>query len=183
MLICFSINGALAQENTTNSQDNLLANPKASIENPATHFSLGAALVAIAGFVIPFRNRRKNITMRGMATLARTMDGVRFRGASKKLRSHYFEGEKIEQDDLDKAAEQIAINLTIVQGLIEAKYIPKKRASGLYADIIVRTIDAYQKYLQDTQPQYPVISPPMRRLYANSQEVLGRGNLYKAVKE
>jgi len=114
---------------------------------------LGAVLVALAGFIIPFVYTRRNTSLWGHIELARIFDGRKFSEGSKKLCSKYEEGQEVSEDDLRIAAEQIRSEIVVVMGLVETGLAKKKRVFSEHSDVIVKTIDSYRKYLAEFEPQ------------------------------
>jgi len=133
-------------------------------------FILIAVVASILGFVIPFHYRRKGIIIGGVTELSRYIDGTRFRNANKKLLSKYFENNEVSEDDLHYASEEVRTDLVIAQSLIEGNMIPKKRLFGIYSDRIIKSVDAYQKYLDEFEPQANELGPAIQKLYSSAQK-------------
>jgi len=157
------------------------------------HFAVGGAvLAALLGFIIPFIYTRKNTSLWGHIELARIFDGPKFSQASKKLRSKYEEDKEISEDDLRSAAEQVRSELVVVMGMTETGLAKKKRIFSEHSDIIVKTIDAYRKYMTEFEPQLylgesdPVFSEfeiPLKKVYNTAQQWLKEGKLVMSVKD
>ena len=131
---------------------------------------LVAVIAAILGFVIPFHYRRKGIVIGGVTDLSRYIDGTKFRSANKKLISKYFDNKEVLEDDLRKASEEVRTDLVIAQSLIEGSMIPKKRLFGIYSDRIIKSVEAYQKYLDEFEPQAKELGPAIQKLYNSAQQ-------------
>jgi len=156
------------------------------------HFAVsGAVLAALLGFIIPFLYTRKNVSLWGHIELARIFDGAKFSQASKKLCSKYEEGKEISEDDLRSAAEQVRSELVVVMGMIETGLAKKKRVFSEHSDIVVKTIDAYRKYLTEFEPQLyhgesdPVFSEfeiTIKKCYSTAQQWIKEGKLVTSVR-
>jgi len=142
------------------------------------------------GFIIPFMYTRKNTSLWGHIELARIFDGPKFSGGSKKLRSKYEEGQEVSEDDLRLAAEQIRSELVVVMAMIETGLAKKKRIFNDHSDVIVKTIDAYRKYLAEFEPQLyhgesdPVFSEfeiSIKKCYNTAQQWIKEGKLVTSV--
>ncbi len=158
----------------------------------AEHFAVGGAiLAALAGFIIPFIYTRRNSSLWGHIELARIFDGPKFSGGSKKLRSKYEDGQEVSEDDLRLAAEQVSSELVVVMAMIKTGLAKKKRVFNDHSDVIVKTIDAYRKYLAEFEPQLyhgesdPVFSEfeiSIKRCYNTAQQWIKEGKLVTSVK-
>lgn len=135
-----------------------------------------AVIASIIGFVVPFHYRRKGIIIGGVTNLSKYIDGTRFRSANKKLLSKYFENKEVSEDDLRYASEEVRTDLVIAQSLIEGNMIPKKRLFGIYSDRIIKSVDAYQKYLDEFEPQANELGPAIQKLYSSAQQWIKRNN-------
>ncbi len=155
------------------------------------HFAVGSALIAaLVGFVIPFIYTRRNTSLWGHIELARIFDGPKFSGGSKKLRSKYEEGQEVSEDDLRLAAEQVRSELAVIMAMIGTGLAKKKRVFNDHSDVIVKTIDAYRKYLAEFEPQLyhgesdPVFSEfeiSIKKCYNTAQQWLKEGKVIKSV--
>jgi len=157
----------------------------------AGQFAVGGAVIAaIVGFIIPFMYTRKNTSLWGHIELARIFDGPKFSGGSKKLRSKYEEGQEVSEDDLRLAAEQVRSELAVVMAMIGTGLAKKKRVFNDHSDVIVKTIDAYRKYLAEFEPQLyhgesdPVFSEfeiSIKKCYNTAQQWIKEGKLVTSV--
>ena len=145
-------------------------------------FLFAAIAVAVAAFVVPFQYRRRNVSVRGITDTTRTLDGAKFLRESRKLYGKYFENKEISNDDLEKAAEQVRSDLIIVQGFIESKVVNSKRVYSTYSDIIVKTVDAYKKFLEEFEPHFPELDVPIQRIYTVCSQWVKEGKLIKQAK-
>ena len=157
----------------------------------AEHFAVGAAVIAaLAGFIIPYIYTRRNVSLWGHIELARIFDGPKFYGGSKKLRSKYEDGQEVSEDDLRLAAEQVRSEIVVVMAMIETGLAKKKRIFNDHSDVIVKTIDAYRKYLAEFEPQLyhgesdPVFSEfeiSIKKCYNTAQQWIKEGKLVTSV--
>ena len=145
-------------------------------------FLFAAIAVAVAAFVVPFQYRRRNVSVRGITDTTRTLDGAKFLRESRKLYGKYFENKEISKDDLEKAAEQVRSDLIIVQGFIQSKVVNSNRIYSTYSDIIVKTVDAYKKFLEEFEPYYPELDVPIQRIYTVCSQWVKEGKLIKQAK-
>ena len=145
-------------------------------------FLFAAIVVAIAAFVVPFQYRRRNVSVRGITDTTRTLDGAKFLRESRKLYGKYFENKEVSEEDLQKAAEQVRSDLIIVQGFIQSKVVNSKRVYSTYSDIIVKAVKAYQKFLEEFEPHYPVLDVPIQRIYTVCSQWVKEGKLIKQAK-
>ena len=143
--------------------------------------AIGAIALALFTAYYTFFYRWKNILVRGITDTTRAVDGSKFRSASAKLHKKYFQNKEVEESDLHKAAEQVRSDLIVVQGLIESNMLKKNRVYEIYSDIIIKTVDSYQKYLEEFEPDYVGLDIPLQRLYKKSQQWIKENKLQKAV--
>ncbi len=152
---------------------------------------LTMVFAALTGFIIPFIYTRRNTSLWGHIELARIFDGPKFTGGSEKLRKKYEEGQEISEDDLRLAAEQVRSELVVVIAMIATGLAKKKRVFGEHSDVIVKTIDAYRKYLEEFESQLyhgedePVFSEfeiPVKKCYNTAQQWIKEGKLVESVK-
>jgi len=158
----------------------------------AGQFAVGGAVIAaLVGFIIPFMYTRKNTSLWGHIELARIFDGPKFSVGSKKLRSKYEEGQEVSEDDLRLAAEQVRSELAVIMAMIGTGLAKKKRVFNDHSDVIVKTIDAYRKYLAEFEPQLyhgesdPVFSEfeiSIKKCYNTAQQWIKEGKLVTSVK-
>jgi len=151
----------------------------------------GAVIAALTGFIIPFIYTRRNVSLWGHIELARIFAGLKFSGGSKKLRSKYEEGQEVSEDDLREAAEQVRSELVVVMAMIETGLAKKKRVFNDQSDVIVKTIDAYRKYLAEfesrlyhgeSEPVFSEFEISLKRCYNTAQQWIKEGKLVTSVK-
>ena len=145
--------------------------------------TFGAVSLAIFTAYYIWYYRMKGVLVRGITDTTRAIDGAKFRGALRKLNKKYLENKEVDEADLHKAAEQIRSDLIVVQGLIESNMMKKKRVYEIYSDIIVKAVNAYQKYLNEFYPDAFGLDIPIQRLYKVSQKWVDENKIIKSVKK
>jgi len=126
--------------------------------------------------------RMKNVFVRGITDFNRIIEGRRAREAAAKLYKKYFEKKEVDESDLHKAAEEIRKDLIIIQGLFESNMLKKKQIYEIFAGDFVKTIDSYQKYLEEFEPDGYGLDIPIQRLYNTSMKWVKENKLIKSVK-
>ena len=136
---------------------------------PEFQFIMTAAAIVTSSiaFFAPTFYRTRQTQSRGLVELIQIIEANESRFARRNLRKKYEKNLLVSKEDLEKSSQQVRDDLLLIYETISSKSASKTVFQKIYAEIMVETINAYFKFMEEYYPDSEIESE-IKKLYKTS---------------